>query len=85
MALSERFEAVQDPGATVNLARISAVIADTFVAIGARFGRIKITADLQSALKEAKNLLSRESSPYLAIIPWQAASVIAARLPAFFR
>ena len=49
-------------GAKVILAGISAVIADTLVGIGARFGRIKTTADLQSALEEAKNLLGEESS-----------------------
>ena len=54
-------EAVQLLGAKVILAGISAVIADTLVAIGARFNRIKTTADLQSALEEAKNLLGEES------------------------
>jgi hypothetical protein len=48
-------------GAKVILAGISAVIADTLVAIGARFNRIKTTADLQSGLEEAKNLLGEES------------------------
>ena len=43
-------------------ARRARQIADTLVAIGARFSRIKTTADLQSALEEAKNLLSAESS-----------------------
>ena len=61
--LIRAIEAVQLLGAKVILAGISAVIADTFVAIGARFSRIKTTADLQSALEEAKNLLGRESSP----------------------
>ena len=60
--LIRAIEAVQLLGAKVILAGISAVIADTFVAIGARFSRIKTTADLQSALEEAKNLLSTESS-----------------------
>jgi PAS domain S-box-containing protein len=55
-------EAVGLLGAKVILAGISAVIADTLVGIGARFGRIKTTADLQSALEEAKNLLGQESS-----------------------
>jgi PAS domain S-box-containing protein len=55
-------EAVQLLGAKVILAGISAVIADTLVVIGARFSRIKTTADLQSALEEAKNLLSQENS-----------------------
>jgi PAS domain S-box-containing protein len=54
-------EAVQLLGAKVILAGISAVIADTLVGIGARFSRIKTTADLQSALEEAKNLLGKES------------------------
>lgn len=54
-------DAVQLLGAKVILAGISAVIADTLVAIGARFSRIKTTADLQSALEEAKNLLGEES------------------------
>ena len=54
-------EAVQLLGAKVILAGISAIIADTLVGIGARFGRIKTTADLQSALEEAKNLLGEES------------------------
>lgn len=54
-------EAVQLLGAKVILAGISAVIADTLVGIGARFSRIKTTADLQSALEEAKNLLGEES------------------------
>ena len=60
--LIRAIEAVQLLGAKVILAGISAVIADTFVAIGARFSRIKTTADLQSALEEAKNLLNAESS-----------------------
>ena len=60
--LIRTIEAVQLLGAKVILAGISAVIADTFVAIGARFSRIKTTADLQSALEEAKKLLSAESS-----------------------
>lgn len=55
-------EAVRLLGANVILAGISAVIADTLVGIGARFSRIKTTADLQSALEEAKNLLSEEGS-----------------------
>jgi rsbT co-antagonist protein RsbR len=59
--LIRAIEAVQLLGAKVILAGISAVIADTLVAIGARFGRIKTTADLQSALEEAKNLLSTEN------------------------
>lgn len=54
-------ETVQLLGAKVILAGVSAVIADTLVAIGARFSRIKTTADLQSALEEAKNLLGEES------------------------
>src|SRR5919108_721617 len=54
-------EAVQLLGAKVILAGISAVIADTLVGIGARFSRIKTTADLQSALEEAKNLLGQET------------------------
>jgi len=58
--LIRAIEAVQLLGAKVILAGISAVIADTFVAIGARFSRIKTTADLQSALEEAKNLLNAE-------------------------
>jgi len=41
-------------GSKFILAGISAIIADTFVGIGARFSRIKTTADLQSALEEAK-------------------------------
>jgi PAS domain S-box-containing protein len=61
--LIRTIEAVQLLGAKVILAGISAIIADTFVGIGARFSRIKTTADLQSALEEAKNLLSAESSP----------------------
>lgn len=60
--LIRAIEAVQLLGAKVILAGISAIIADTFVAIGARFSRIKTTADLQSALEEAKNLLSTDSS-----------------------
>ena len=60
--LIRSIEAVQLLGAKVILAGISAIIADTFVGIGARFSRIKTTADLQSALEEAKNLLSAESS-----------------------
>lgn len=59
--LIRAIEAVQLLGAKVILAGISAVIADTLVAIGARFGRIKTTADLQSALEEAKNLLGEET------------------------
>lgn len=59
--LIRAIEAVQLLGAKVILAGISAIIADTFVAIGARFSRIKTTADLQSALEEAKNLLNAES------------------------
>ena len=59
--LIHAIEAVQLLGAKVILAGISAVIADTLVAIGARFNRIKTTADLQSALEEAKNLLGEES------------------------
>lgn len=59
--LIRAIEAVQLLGAKVILAGISAVIADTLVAIGARFSRIKTTADLQSALEEAKNLLGEES------------------------
>ena len=59
--LIHAIEAVQLLGAKVILAGISAVIADTLVAIGARFIRIKTTADLQSALEEAKNLLGEES------------------------
>lgn len=59
--LIRAIEAVQLLGAKVILAGISAVIADTLVAIGARFSRIKTTADLQSALEEAKNLLSEET------------------------
>ena len=60
--LIRAIEAVQLLGAKVILAGISAIIADTFVGSGARFSRIKTTADLQSALEEAKNLLSSESS-----------------------
>ncbi len=60
--LIRSIEAVQLLGAKVILAGISAIIADTFVGIGARFSRIKTTADLQSALEEAKSLLSAESS-----------------------
>jgi anti-anti-sigma regulatory factor len=41
-------------GSKFILAGISAIIAETFVGIGARFSRIKTTADLQSALEEAK-------------------------------
>ena len=41
-------------GSKFILAGISAIIADTFVGIGARFSRIKTTAELQSALEEAK-------------------------------
>lgn len=59
--LIRAIEAVQLLGAKVILAGISAVIADTLVGIGARFSRIKTTADLQSALEEAKNLLGEES------------------------
>jgi PAS domain S-box-containing protein len=59
--LIRAIEAVQLLGAKVIVAGISAVIADTLVGIGARFGRIKTTADLQSALEEAKNLLREES------------------------
>ena len=55
-------EAVRLLGANVILAGISAIIADTLVGIGARFSRIKTTADLQSALEEAKNILSEENS-----------------------
>lgn len=59
--LIRAIEAVRLLGAKVILAGISAVIADTLVGIGAPFGRIKTTADLQSGLEEAKNLLSEES------------------------
>jgi rsbT co-antagonist protein RsbR len=59
--LIRAIEAVRLLGANVILAGISAVIADTLVGIGARFSQIKTTADLQSALEEAKNLLSEES------------------------
>lgn len=58
--LIRAIEAVQLLGAKVILAGISAVIADTLVGIGARFSNIKTTADLQSALEEAKNLLGEE-------------------------
>jgi PAS domain S-box-containing protein len=61
--LIRAIEAVHLLGANVILAGISAVIADTLVGMGARFSRIKTTADLQSALEEAKNLLSEESNP----------------------
>ena len=54
-------EAVRLLGANVILAGISAVIADTLVAIGARFSLIRTTADLQSALEEAKSLLGQEN------------------------
>lgn len=60
--LIRAIEAVQLLGAKVILAGISAVIADTLVGIGARFSSIKTTADLQSALEEAKNLLADEST-----------------------
>src|SRR5205085_11245712 len=63
--LIHAIEAVQLLGAHVILAGISAVIADTLVAIGAKFSSIKTTADLQSALEEAKNLLSQEGRPLL--------------------
>lgn len=59
--LIRAIEAVQLLGAKVILAGISAIIADTLVGIGARFNRIKTTADLQSALEEAKNLLGEDS------------------------
>ena len=59
--LIRAIEAVQLLGAKVILAGISAVIADTLVGIGARFSSIKTTADLQSALEEAKSLLSEET------------------------
>jgi PAS domain S-box-containing protein len=59
--LIRSIEAVQLLGAKVILAGISAIIADTLVGIGARFSNIKTTADLQSALEEAKNLLGEES------------------------
>lgn len=59
--LIRAIEAVRLLGASVILAGISAVIADTLVGIGAKFSQIKTTADLQSALEEAKNLLSEES------------------------
>ena len=55
--LIRAIEAVRLLGANVTLAGISAIIADTLVAIGARFSVIKTTADLQSALEEAKSLL----------------------------
>jgi|SRR5690349_12109739 PAS domain S-box-containing protein len=58
--LIRAIEAVQLLGAKVILAGISAVIADTLVGIGARFSVIKTTADLQSALEEAKSLLGEE-------------------------
>lgn len=44
--LNRTIDAIQ-LGAKVILTGISAIIADTFVAIGARFSRIKTTADLQ--------------------------------------
>lgn len=59
--LIRAIEAVRLLGANVILAGISAVIADTLVAIGARFSIIKTTADLQSALEEAKSLLGEEN------------------------
>lgn len=59
--LIRAFEAVRLLGANVILAGISAVIADTLVAIGTRFTLIKTTADLQSALEEAKSLLREEN------------------------
>jgi PAS domain S-box-containing protein len=59
--LIRAIEAVQLLGAKVILAGISAVIADTLVGIGARFSMIKTTADLQSALEEAKGLLGEEN------------------------
>jgi len=59
--LIRAIEAVRLLGAKVILAGISAGIADTLVAIGASFRRIKTTADLQSALEEAKSFLSEES------------------------
>ena len=55
-------EAVRLLGANVILAGISAILADTLVGVGARFSKIKTTADLQSALEEAKNILSEENS-----------------------
>ena len=58
--LIRAIEAVQLLGAKVILAGISAVIADTLVTIGARFSAIKTTADLQSALEEAKSVLGEE-------------------------
>jgi len=60
--LIRAIEAVRLLGANVILAGISAIIADTLVGIGARFSRIKTTADLQSALEEAKNILSEENT-----------------------
>jgi hypothetical protein len=60
--LIRAIEAVQLLGAKVILAGISAVIADTLVGIGARFSIIKTTADLQSALEEAKGLLGEETT-----------------------
>lgn len=59
--LIRAIEAVRLLGASVILAGISAVIADTLVAIGARFSTIKTTADLQSALEEAKSILGEEN------------------------
>jgi len=59
--LIRAIEAVRLLGANVILAGISAIIADTLVAIGARFSAIKTTADLQSALEEAKSLLGEEN------------------------
>jgi len=59
--LIRAIEAVRLLGAHVILAGISAIIADTLVAIGARFSAIKTTADLQSALEEAKSLLGEEN------------------------
>ena len=60
--LIRAIEAVRLLGANVILAGISAVIADTLVAMGARFSIIKTTADLQSALEEAKSLLAGPSA-----------------------
>ena len=60
--LIRAIEAVRLLGANVILAGISAVIADTLVAIGARFSIIKTTSDLQSALEEAKSLLAGPSA-----------------------
>ena len=59
--LVQAIEAVRLLGASVILAGISAVIADTLVGIGAPFSLIKTSADLQSGLEEAKSLLGQEN------------------------